>query len=220
MGPLAAMKMSTLYIHLADDGGILVIESETGRSMWIGLAELERRLNVLRASSGSVLLSGETSSRLADVALASIRCAGVPIVCTSQIHPDAARGGGATTLMSMAYLGAAELVRDLVQRGAELEAVDEDGFTALMYAANAGQDQVVELLIRAGADVNRRDREGSTALMLAAQHGFLSIVKKLLVARAATGSRRADGLTAHDFAARNGHQRVASVITSASIQAP
>jgi Ankyrin repeats (many copies) len=208
-----------LYIHLADDGGILVIESETGRSMWIGLAELERRLNALRASSGSVLLSRETGSRLADPALAIVRRAGVPAVHSPEIHPDAARSGGATTLMSMAYMGAAELVQDLVQRGVELEAADEDGFTALMYAANAGQDQVVELLIRAGADVSHRDREGSTALMLAAQHGFLGIVKKLLVARAATGSRRADGLTAHDFAVGNGHQRVASVITSASSQA-
>lgn len=213
------MNAPTLYVHLADDGGILVIDSATGRSMWMASAELERQLNVLRTSGGSVLLSRETGSRLADSVLALIRSAGVPAVHCPEIHPDAVRRGGATTLMSMAYMGAAELAQDLVQRGAELEAEDEDGFTALMYAANAGQEQVLELLIRVGADVNHRDRQGSTALMFAAQHGFLGIVKKLLVAKAEIEARRADGLVAYDFAIGNGHRRVASIIMSAGSQA-
>ena len=213
------MNAPTLYVHLADDGGILVIDSASGRSMWVALAELERQMDVLRASGGSVLLSGETGSRLADAALSLVRRAGLPAVHSPEIHPDAVRSGGATTLMSMAYMGATELAQDLVQRGTELEAEDEDGFTALMYAANAGQEQVVELLIRTGADVNHRDREGSTALMFAAQHGFLGIVKKLLAAKAEIGSRRADGLMAYDFAVGNDHRRVASIIMSADSQA-
>jgi hypothetical protein len=211
------MNKPTLYVHLADDGGILLIDSATGRSVWAALGELGRRLSVLRASGGSVLLSREAGSRLAEPTLALIRSAGVPVVPCPEVHPDAVRGGASTTLMSLAYVGAVELAQDLIQRGADLEAEDEEGFTALMYAAKTGQEQIVELLVRAGADVNHHDREGSTALMFAAQHGFLKIVKKLLAAKAETGSMRADGLRAYDFAVGNGHRRVASIIMSSGI---
>jgi uncharacterized protein len=213
------MNVADLYVHLADDGGVLVIDSATGRSAWVTLAELEDRLNALRGVGGSVLLSHEAGSRLVSAALTLVGSAGVPVVGSPEVHPDAERAGGSTTLMSMAYTGAADLVRDLIQRGADLEAEDEDGFTALMYAANAGQEETARLLIGARADVNHRDHGNSTALMFAAQHGFLAIVRKLLVAGAETESRRADGLTAHDLAVGHGHQRVASVIMSAAGQA-
>src|SRR6266487_821687 len=138
------MNRPTLYVHLADDGGILLIDSATGRSVWAVLVELERQLNVLRASGGSVLLSREAGSRLADPTLALIRSAGVPVVPCPEAHPDTVRRGGSTTLMSLAYVGAAELAQDLIQRGADLEAEDENGFTALMYAAKAGQATAID----------------------------------------------------------------------------
>jgi len=209
------MDTPTLYVHVADDGGILAVDSLTGRSRWIRLLELRQMLVQARDVGGSVLVSSERGSAIAAPALAAIADAGVRVVRSPQAHPDARRDGGATSLMAMSYAGAAELVADLVQRGADLESCDDDGFTALMYAAKAGHDRVVDLLVRAGADVNQRDREGSTPLMFAAQHGHLGAVKKLLAAGADVAARRPDGLTAHDFAARNGHARTASVIMSA-----
>jgi ankyrin repeat protein len=47
--------------------------------------------------------------------------------------------------MAAAYVGALELARDLIERGADLAVQDEEGFSALMYAANGGQDELVGL---------------------------------------------------------------------------
>jgi hypothetical protein len=203
---------SILYVHVADDGGILVIEGDTGRPAWVVEAELVRRLDVLKRGGGSVLLSQGLGSPVAASTLKLIQAVDVPIIQSREVHPDAVRGGGATTLMFAAYVGAMEVAQDLVRRGAALEAQDEEGFTALMYAANAGQDQLIQVLIDASADVNHADHTGATALVFAAQHGHLGIVRRLLAAGADSSVRRVGGLTAHDFAARNGHQRVAAAL--------
>jgi hypothetical protein len=214
----AAMAGSVLYVHVADDGGILAIDAGSGRSAWVVLSELSRRLQTLRSDRGSVLLSREAGSPMARPVLELVRSAEVPVIESPEIHPDAVRAGGATALMAAAYVGADELARDLVARGAQLETRDQEGFTALMYAANGGQEAAVRLLVDAGAAVDATDREGSTPLMFAAQHGHLRIVKKLLSAGASVAARRADGLAAHDFAARNGHPRVAAILQSAAGQ--
>ncbi len=209
------MNQPVLYVHVADDGGILTVDGVSGRSRWVTLPEFEHVLEELRAEDGSILVSSEEGSVIAAATLARIADAGLRVVRSPEVHPDARRGGGSTALMAMSYAGAAELVSDLIQRGAELDAGDDDGFTALMYASKAGHDNVLDLLVRAGADVNQCDHEGSTPLMFAAQHGHLKVVKKLLAAGADGTARRRDGLTAHDFAVGNGHTRAASMIMSA-----
>lgn len=212
------MSEPALYVHVADDGGILVIDGETGRSAWVVLAELVRRLEALQGAGGAVLLSQGRGSPIAAAVLEVIGGTGLPIVQSQDVHPDAIRVGGATTLMFAAYVGAVELAEDLVRRGADLGAQDGEGFSALMYAANAGQDEVARFLVEAGADVNQVDHEGSTALMFAAQHGHVGVVKRLLAGGADISASRADGLTARDFAVRNGHQRVAAILLSAESQ--
>lgn len=208
------MTDTTLYVHLADDGGILSIDGGSGRSAWITHAALLQRLAELRGIGGSVLLSREHGSPMSAVVAESLSSAGVGIVQTQEIHPDALRQGGLTALMSAAYVGALVLAEDLVCRGAELEATDRDGFTALMYAVNGEQCDMAKRLISAGADPNRPDRDGSTALMLASQHGNLKIVKALLAAGADPTSHRADGITARQIAVRNGHERTAAILTT------
>lgn len=207
-----------LYVHVADDGGLLVIDGETGRSGWVTEVELFRRIGALSEADGSVLLSRERGSRLAVTVIESIK-ARATIVPATKVHPDAVRGGGLTSLMSAAYLGATALAEDLLRRGVDIGTQDADGFTALMYAANGGQDEIVKLLIEAGADLNQADREGSTALMFGAQHGHFGIVKRLLAAGAGPNARRGpDGLTARDFAASNGHDRVAAALAAVERQ--
>jgi len=60
-----------------------------------------------------------------------------------------------------------ELVKLLLAKGADVNAVDNQGNTALMLAANAGEFQIVDSLINGGANVNARNKEGRTALRLA-----------------------------------------------------
>jgi hypothetical protein len=165
-----------LYVHLADDGGIFAVWGDTGREAWITEATLELELERLKARGGDLLYSRDapdheppaiverTFRRIADAAPPSIRL-------LAEAHPSASFPGGATTLMAAARAGDVEVLRDLVRRGAELEAQDEDGYTALMYAANAGEHEAADELVVAGADVDARDNGGSTPLMFAAQGG-------------------------------------------------
>jgi hypothetical protein len=208
-----------VYVHVADDGGLLVIDGGTGRSSWVTEAELSDRVRQQRERGGALLLSLERGSPMAAAVVSAIRAAGVPTTLATEVHPDAVRSGGLTALMSAAYLGADALALDLLRRGAAHSAQDESGFTALMYAANGEQDAMVAALIEAGAAVDQVDREGSTALMFAAQRGGLATVRRLLAAGAdPTARRTADGRTARDLATGHGHDRVAAVLLAAEGQ--
>jgi ankyrin repeat protein len=58
-------------------------------------------------------------------------------------------------------------VRDLLDRGADVDARDEGGATALMQAALNADAEMVDLLLERGADVNARNKAGATALLWA-----------------------------------------------------
>ncbi|KAJ0395120.1 hypothetical protein ATCC90586_002138 [Pythium insidiosum] len=66
-----------------------------------------------------------------------------------------------------AYGGKCEVVRFLLDRGADIEAMDRNGSTALHSAAYGGMSKVVRLLVKNGADIeatDERDRAQSDAL--------------------------------------------------------
>ena len=73
-----------------------------------------------------------------------------------------------------------EIVRLLLQRGADINAQDEFGRSALMIAADAGYLETVKLLLDWEANVHLKDTRGNTALMRAAWKGHLEIVKALM----------------------------------------
>jgi hypothetical protein len=212
------MTGPVLYVHVADDGGLLAIDGESGLSAWLTLADLTDRVASLKQRGGAVLLNKEHGSAAANSALAVIAHSGVDVVATDSVHADAVRAGGLTAAMSASYVGAAALLSDLVDRGVDLAVQDVDGYTALMYAANAGVVEAVEILVEHGADVNQVDVSGSTPLMFAAQAGDSKIVKKLLAAGAVASTRNAAGASARDFAAGNGHERIAAMLQAAELR--
>lgn len=83
--------------------------------------------------------------------------------------PDVSDRQGTTALMYAANLGYTEIVRSLVEAGANINLPRKRyGLTALMLAASANHFDIVRLLISKGADVNAKNEDGSTALMAAA----------------------------------------------------
>ena len=91
---------------------------------------------------------------------------------------------GITPLMIASFCGRLEVVKVLIQAGANVNATDKDGTTALMIASFFGHLEVVNTLIGAGANVNATYHNGDTALMAASDNGHLEVVNALIQAGA------------------------------------
>lgn len=94
------------------------------------------------------------------------------------------REQGITQLMRSSLNGDESAVRSLLDRGADVNARDNDGETALMAASFSGHVGVVKLLLDRGAEVNGRSRTGWTALNLAVKRSN-DEVRRLLLANGA-----------------------------------
>ena len=75
---------------------------------------------------------------------------------------------GWTPLIVACHAGNLEIVKQLIDLGADVNAANEKGTTVFMYAKSAamrmGSPKLIDLLIAAGADPNLRDHAGKTAL--------------------------------------------------------
>jgi uncharacterized protein len=99
----------------------------------------------------------------------------------------------ATALMRAAFSGDVELVKVLLEHGADPKIVSRDNETVLMAACGTGfipgyskgrtpaeRLETVKLLVEAGQDVNAADDYGITPLMVAANIGDVPIIQYLI----------------------------------------
>lgn len=73
-----------------------------------------------------------------------------------------------------------DVVQELVQHGANINAKKEDGFTPLMVACLNNSKSTVQFLLQKKAQINCKNGSGLTALMLARAKGYNDIVRLLL----------------------------------------
>ena len=77
------------------------------------------------------------------------------------------------------FEGSIEMVKFLVENGAELE-LGSTGFTSLHFAANFGQLSIAKYLLESGAQIDPKTANGTTPFDLATQEGHQEIAKLLL----------------------------------------
>ena len=106
-------------------------------------------------------------------------------------------------------------VKLLLDAGADVNAMDNDGETPLHIASYKGYIEITKLLLDRGADVNARDlwkQFGRTPLHFAAWGGNSEIARLLLDKGADINAKRWDGFTPIRWADILGHNKFVGLL--------
>lgn len=164
----------------------------------------ERGESVPRGSE----ISGEDDlgpiTREEEQALARMMAAAMDV--TARAH------GGKTALHLAAQEGKAAMVLALIEKGAQVNAEDQDDFTPLHDAAAAGKTDAVVALLEHSARVNASSLYGFTPLHLAADGGFTATALVLLDKGANIEAVTSNELTPLHCAVINRHAATAEAL--------
>ncbi|XP_063923717.1 uncharacterized protein LOC135137883 isoform X1 [Zophobas morio] len=113
-----------------------------------------------------------------------------------------------TPLYVAAESGQRKLAKYLMESGAEINRVDDDGCTPLFAASRNDHVKTVECLVKCGAQINRADNVGRTPLFAASLKGQEKMVENLVKCGAAINCVDKYGWTPLYAASRNGHYKI------------
>lgn len=108
--------------------------------------------------------------------------------------------------------GNLKLVKHFLEKGADVNGLDDNGFTPLMMAASEDQPEIAQLLIDKGAKVNFVNSQGWTALTEAADEGALATAKVLLNAGADAHLKIKNDASPIRMAASEGHAQILQLL--------
>ena len=118
-------------------------------------------------------------------------------------------------LIEAAKRGDWEVVRVLLEQGADVSVTAPDGATALHWASYWDDVEAAELLIRASADVSAANDLGATPLWIAALNGSADMVRSLLEAGGEPNAALLSGESPVMTASRTGNPQVVERLLAA-----
>ena len=125
---------------------------------------------------------------------------------------------GSTPLLMAAARGLGQVVSELLDFGADIEAKNErTGETSLMLAASVGSAESVGKLLADGARVDPLDKDGWSALRHAAKAGSVKCCEFLMGAGAQHGELCVVGKSPVEAARENGHKDLADWLSCAKL---
>ena len=103
-----------------------------------------------------------------------------PEMVDQPLRPYIKRDSISVPIVFATYRGRLEIVKILIEAGAQINLTDSHGDTALHEAVFRKHMDIVKLLLENGADINIHGGEGKTALLYAVEHNDPDLVKTLL----------------------------------------
>jgi ankyrin repeat protein len=219
---------------LLDRGANANAASKFGRSALLLSAMSDRSADIVRlliAKGADVKASDGFKTTVLHAAAQGNDTETIRQLLDAGLDPNAVNLAGFTPLMTIASNGNLSAVKLLLVKGANVNAVSNDGsfqkvkagaialgnWTPLLLAAPFGSIELVKALLDAGAKVNVQDVRGMTPLMTAVASDHQSIeVIRLLVARGAdVNAKSPAGATALDWARRSGSTSAIDVLKRA-----
>ena len=191
-----------------------------GSTMSTGDAKGDTPLH-LAAWAGHVEALSTLLAYGADVDWLSGRDGYSPLWCAiSAYHIDAARlllkhgarvslrsasGGGLMPLHQAAVTGQSAMCELLLERGAQVDCLDEDSNTPLHYAAASGSGPSVRVLLKGRAQVDVEQAQGLTPGHWASHKGHADVLAMLIAYGGSVNATAEDGATPLHLAANRGH---------------
>ena len=129
-----------------------------------------------------------------------------------EAHTDAY---GNTPLHQACWNGQGEVVKVLLEKGAEVEKLNDDGESPLILAVEKGNLVIVDLLLAAGANAGSARLDGVAPLHIAAKNGEHFIGKALINAGADKNVKTTDGKTPLILAAQCGRNDFTAMLIEA-----
>jgi ankyrin repeat protein len=187
------------------DGRTVLVNAAAGGDLNVVKLLLERGADVNVAdNSGYTALHHAIEARYDDVSEV--------LLSHPKLDPNARGLNGVTTLMSYVWRERKDAVQKLLDRGADVNAQDDDGDSALHGAAQNGNIEIMDLLVAKGANLNLKNKVGGTPLMWAAVYGHEDAARRLLERGADPSLKDADGKTARDWAVVNGRKNLVALL--------
>jgi ankyrin repeat protein len=202
-GALLKTKTSYAGIHR-----VLILAIQNGMEGFSkALIKRDTRLGSLDDKKRSVLWYSADRGLIKTTAL---------LIDSGKIDIDGKDSNGHGALTQAVENGHFDIVRLLIDKGADVTIRTDAANTLLMLAVLAKKPDIVELLLAQASDVNAQDDVGDTALMLAASSGQNNVVEMLIKAGADLQLRNKEDLNAFQIANNSGHQETAEMIREKS----
>lgn len=112
-----------------------------------------------------------------------------------------------------AELNRTEMIKLLIQHGADVNTMDYSGQIPLHYAAIYNYEEITELLLNNGSDINRRDDDGISPLGYAAFNNNLEACVLLFKYGANINQVDYDGKTPLEWAKNSKREKIYNIFT-------